>query len=85
MRYYFNDFLSINYDDVKNAIGKPIKYVKNGVLYNDIIKGPLMTEVIDIPLKMGKKEPFIGIRVDETQHLAFNDSTIEYIEFPIIS
>ena len=83
MRFYFNDLLSINSDDVIKAIGKPIQYVKKGILHEGIISGPKMTEVIDIPLKMGKKDPFIGIEIDGTHYLAFNDSTIEYIEFSI--
>lgn len=85
MRYGSDKFLSIREEDVRNAKGYPIHYMKDGVECCGFITNPKLTPPNDFKLRTGEKEYFVGIEVDNKVILYFNDSTIEYIEFPVIN
>lgn len=85
MRYSSDQFLFIREEDVRNAKGHPIHYMKDGVVYCGIITNLKLTKPNDFKPQTGKKEYFMGIEVDNNVILYLNDSTIEYIEFPVLN
>ena len=86
MRYYFKDFLSIEKEFVEKKIGMPITFrQKDVVMQGRISKLLYAVPNVLIQPRIGKVEPFVGIKVElsgeKCVKLLFNDMTIDFIEF----